>query len=81
MRARKLSEMVEQRIVTKTVLEFEIDGSYVEPMRALRVTIDAKGLTIHDRWDKEEKDFTVEWSDLQASARLWHTLEEERKDL
>ena len=62
----KLPRILEQHIVTKTVLEFDfVADNPNDGMTRLRVTVDAQGVTVHDQWDASASDFTVPWDDLR----------------
>jgi hypothetical protein len=77
----RLPRIIEQHIVTKTVLEFDfVADDPNDGMTRLRVTVDAQGITVHDAWDVTAHDFTVGWDDLREWKRATDDLRRYEED-
>ena len=67
----KLPEMLEQRVVTRSVFEFETQDDGQPPgLVRLRITVEPSCLTVHDVWDGKAKDVQVSWFQLHQLGRL-----------
>lgn len=68
-KARALPEMLEQRVVTQTIFEFDVEDDL--GLTRLRVTVGPKGLRVRDVWDKDKSaDCDVGWLDLRSLGRF-----------